>query len=413
MLPGRAASIDLQVTLDKKPVQVLTPATDPRLRVFADAFARCQQLADGNLEPGDSWPWHHRILKSSKPVKDLGTLAWHQALPPVQLVTTDQPQAQVALIRNPHFVVTYRDVPTHPSGGNTYGVFLGASELDAEYAESENQTHSEWKPRKGVHFDPARRVLNQLNDEIKERPKGARPLVDGGDSSGVVSIASALGVLLDGQTAIGDSRIPWFPEERAKKSDGPKGTKPSPRTDLPVRPSNPTSAASDQPLPSDESSDWLIHPDDPPTASEEPYIPRFEEPSRQYPHPGKGGDGQSVPHLRPLRPPTVRLTGDPQLCVYDGVVAAEFPFRLGITRGLREVVISGNPTVFVDGGRETEAPLDASMPRVLAWRNLSTGDIAEGPKLVIVDPANAKWSVLISQLPDAAVGVDVSVESYG
>jgi hypothetical protein len=99
--------------------------------------------------------------------------------------------------------------------------------------------------------------------------------------------------------------------------------------------------------------------------------------------------------------------------VYNGVVAAEFPFRLGITRGLREVTVSGNPMVFVDGGRETDAPLDASMPRVLAWRNLSTGDITEGPKLFIVEPTSTKWSVVISQLRDAAVGVDVSVESYG
>ncbi|MBV9773007.1 MAG: hypothetical protein JO040_03620 [Gemmatimonadetes bacterium] len=414
MLPGRTASIDLQVTLDKKPVQVRTPATDPRLRVFADAFTRCQQLAEGKLELGDSWPWHHRILKSSKPVKVLGTLTWHQALPSVSSAVADQPQAHVALIRNPHFVVTYRDVPIHPSGGNTYGVFLGDPDLDGDYAASENQIHSEWKPRKGVHFDPARRVLNQLNDEIRERPRVGRTLAAGGDSAGVVSIASALGVLLDGQTAIGDSRIPWFPEDPFKKDDGPRRMKSRARIDSPVRPlgttSAPTSTTSDQPSRSAELSDRCVDADDPFIASQEPYPLRFEESSRQCT--GGGDSDHSAQRLRRPKAPAIRLIGDPQLCVYEGVVAAEYTFRLGIARGLREVTISANPIVFVDGGRETEAPLDAGMPHVIAWRDLSTGDINESPRLVIIEPTNTDWSVLVSQLPDAAVGVDLSVENY-
>jgi hypothetical protein len=52
------------------------------------------------------------------------------------------------------------------------------------------------------------------------------------------------------------------------------------------------------------------------------------------------------------------------------------------------------------------------MPRVLAWREFDTGRVVPGPVLVLTQPINAKWSVMVSQLPDAAVGVDVGVVSY-
>lgn len=411
MLPGQAASIDLKVTLGGEPVHVPSPATDPRLRIFADAFMRCQQLAEGTLEPGDMWPWHHRALMSSRPVADLGTLVWHQSLPPARSAANSEPQSQVALIRNPHFVVTYRDVPAHPSGGNTYGVFLAAPELDEKYAESENQTHNEWKPRQGIYFDPARRVLRQINEEIKERPRGDRSLSASGEAPGVVSIASALGVLLDGQTAIGDSRILWSPEMSGNGSrDGSKDR---------FVPTDPSSWSSDNAAtsasgPSKPSTSTGLVPERMPDMSETapegngPYQPSSEEP----PLSNQGGESNPPPRTRPLRAPTVRLNGDPQLCVHGGLVAAEFPFAISLTRGLREVTISGNPTVFIDGGRETEPPIGADMPRVLAWRDLSTGILTTGSELVIFEPVNTKWSVVVSQLPDAAIGVDISVADY-
>ena len=413
ILPGRAASIDLTVTLNRNPVRVPSPATDARLRVFADAFMHCQQLADGTLEPGDVWPWHHRVLRSTRPDAALGTLVWHQSLPAAHPAASGQPQSQVALIRKPHFVVAYRDVPAHPSGGNTYGVFLAAPELDQKYAASETPTHDEWKPKPGVHFDPARRALKQINDAIKERPRGDRSLATGAEAPGVVTIASALGILLDGQTSIGDSRIPWAPEAGTKKDEGETGMVRSPRAD-PSRPSPGNapasiSGASNPPLTTDTSLSRTSNGEETPPASDGSYAPRSEGPL----FPNQGGTGDPRSRRRPLRAPTVRPNGDPQLCVYEGAVAAEFPFSLSIARGVREVTISGIPTVFIDGGRETEPPLGAEMPRVLAWRDLSTGDITQGPELMIIEPTSNKWSVMVSQLPDGAVGVDISVVSYG
>jgi hypothetical protein len=407
MLPGQAASIDLKVTLDGQAVYVPTPATDSRLRIYANAFMRCQQLMKGALEVGDAWPWHDHVLASSRPVATLGTLTWHESLPLGGPAANNKPQSQIALIRNPHFVVTYRDVPDHPSGGNTYGVFLAAPELDEKYAESENQTHNEWKPRQGVHFDPARRALKQINEVIKDRSRGDRSLASGGESPGVVSIASALGVLLDGQTAIGDSRILWSAEERSTTggsahSDevGGRFARADPSARAPDN-DTPASGASDPPP-----TDTMPNMDETPPDVNDSYRSRAE----QQPFPNQGRE--SSPPTRPLRAPTIRLNGDPQLCVYGGVVAAEFQFTLSTMRGLREVTLSGKPLVFIDGGRETEPPVGAEMPRVLAWRDHTSGVITEGPKLVIVELTSTKWSVMVSQLPDAAVGVDVSAVDY-
>jgi hypothetical protein len=214
MLPGQSASVELRVTHNSLPVQVPTPSTNPRLKAFAEAFMRCEQLAKGILDAGDTWPWHHRKLTSGNPVRHLGALAWRQWGTPGSSVVDTEPSSQVALIRNPHFVVTYRDAPMDPAGRNVFGVFLAAPDLDDKYAASEPPTHDAWIPAKGGSFDPARQVLRKITEEVRERPREDRSRSAAREAPGVVSIASALGILLDGETAIGDSRILWEPEPR-------------------------------------------------------------------------------------------------------------------------------------------------------------------------------------------------------
>ncbi|MCU1494561.1 MAG: hypothetical protein JWO62_2325 [Acidimicrobiaceae bacterium] len=407
VLPGQPESIKLRVTHNGIPVQVLTASTDPRLRAFAEAFIRCEQLAQGNLDAGDAWPWYHRKITSGKPVANLGTLAWRHWGTPGSSVAGGEPSSQIALIRNPHFVVTYRDAPTDPAGRNIAGAFLAAPELDGMYAASEPPTHDAWIPAKGVRFDPARQVLRKISEEVRGRPKEDRSRSAGEDAPGVVSIASALGILLDGETAIGDSRIPWGPprlgrseHERADdsgptasantswaasngrdQSSGKPTGMPAPAADVVGVPTGAGGTATPG------------TPDIPPSESvADPNVPQSR---RRY-----------------LRVPTVRLSGEPGLLMFDGAVAAEFPFTLSVMNGINSVTLSGGPSVFIDGGRETEAPLGAAMPRVLAWRDLSTDNIFPGPELTLAQPTSAKWSVIVSQLSDAAVGVDISVVSY-
>jgi hypothetical protein len=405
MLPGQPPSIDLKVTLNGTTVPVPTPSTDHRLKDLADAFIRCQQLADGTLEPGDTWPWHLRVLASTRPRTVLGALAWRQSGSPMVSAMDNEPRSQVALIRNPHFVVTYKDVPADPSGRETFGVLLAAADLDERYAASEPPTHDSWVPAKGTRFDPARRVIKLMIDEIKDRPKADRSRSPGGEAPGVVSIASALGVLLDGHTAIGDSRILWTPldttrDDRTDTAQAPRPgqTQPQPQGNPPTYPvSQGPSGAGEGNAPTPQGS---APPDGTDTTR--------GGASNLPPNDGYG----TAARKRHVGAPTIRLVSEPKLLMYGATVAAEFPFTLGGTRNLENVIISGRPSVFIDGGKETEPPLGAAMPRVLAWREVDTDRMVHGPVLVLRQPICVKWTVLISQLPDAAVGVDVEVVSY-
>lgn len=407
MLTGRE-SIDLKVTCRGQPVSVPTPETDSRLRIFADAFTRCERIARGGLAAGDAWPWHDRVLRSERPAKQLGTLAWRQATTTgAPSNASAEPRSQVALIRNPHFVVTYRDAPTDPSGRETFGVFLAAPDLDDKYAASEPPTHDAWIPAKGTHFDPARRVLKQITEEIKERPKLDQSRGAGGYEPGVVSIASALGVLLDGQTAIGDSRILLVSGDSTR--DGRDQTASGGQAAR-YGHSEPTRASGTFPATDSQNRGDSDFGQDTARTSRDSTDPG--DLPRAALLPAEADDVLSTGVVTYLRAPTTRLTGEPKLCMYWDVVAAEFPFILGRTKNLSSIVISATPSVFVDGGKENEPPIGASIPRILAWRDLSTGVIVPGVLLELTQPIPIHWSVLVSQLPDAAVGVDVVVERF-
>lgn len=403
MLPGRA-SIDLKVTCRGEAVPVATPTTDARLKTFAEAFARCQRLAQGTLESGDGWPWHDRVLKSERPQKLLGTLAWRQTAAPSPPSAVAEPRSQVALIRNPHFVVTYREAPTDPSGRETFGVFLAAPDLDDKYAGSEPPTHDAWIPAKGTHFDPARRVLKQITEEIRERPKVDQTHGAGGDEPGVVSIASTLGILLDGQTAIGDPRIllePSDPTRADREERTGAGQTPRYSQQVPAHGDGPP-PAQPSPKPSDSGQGTTQTPQGFPDPNYWPGTSAHDEPEDDLPR-----------VVRAYLPaPTTHLTGEPKLCMYGSTVAAEFPFTLRRTKNLNTITIFASPSVFIDGGKENEPPIGAAIPRILAWRDLSTGHTVPGQRLELTQPMPIHWSVLVSQLPDAAVGVDVLVERY-
>jgi hypothetical protein len=406
MLPGQPASIDLRVTHNGVPVQVPTPSTNPRLRAFAEAFMRCEQLAEGTLDAGDAWPWYHRKLKSGNPVRHLGTLAWRQWGTPGSSVVGAEPSSQVALIRNPHFVVTYRDAPTDPAGRNTFGVFLATPDLDETYAASEPPTHDAWIPAKGVRFDPTRQVLRKITEEIRERPKEDRSRSAGEEAPGVVSIASALGILLDGETAIGDSRILWAPELGRSEHEQADGSGQTAFANTSQATSSGHDQSSGKPTETSPPAGGVVGVS---TGGGRTVSPGAQDMPRPE---GVDDLGVSPSRRRYLRAPTVRLSGEPRILMFDGAVAAEFPFTLNVMRGINKVTLSGSPSVFIDGGRETEPPLGAAMPHVLAWRDLTTENILPGQELTLTEPTSARWSVIVSQLSDAAVGVDVSVVSY-
>jgi hypothetical protein len=411
--PERRPSIDLSITLDGARVPARNPMTDQRLKTFADAFLRCEQLVTGDIEPGDTWPWYGRVVESQRPIRQLGTMAWrHQTL---QVLHHDgaEPRSQIALIRNPHFVVTYRDVPKDPSGKETFGVFLAAPDLDSQYAESEPPTHDAWVPKKGQHFNPARRVLKEIPELIRQRPKVDSTTSNGVQTPSVVAIASALGILLDGRTSTGDPRVPWSPSNpRPRSTDNqiPNGTDPLPQpsTEQPV--SNDRGTSSDPWPPTSAASNGCSTGTG--GTSQVPEASNTSMPSTGTIPPSLNNYQYRTGRSRPLRPPVVRLDGQPTLRTYDGQVVAEFPFTLHVTQGLVSITVSAQPSVFVDGGKESEAPLGAEMPTVVAWYEHTSGNVFAGSTLTVSQPFSSNWSVLVSQPSDAAVSVDLSIAGH-
>jgi hypothetical protein len=360
MIPGLSGgpTIELTVTLNGTPVRLRDPVTDARLRVLADAYVRCEQLLDGSAAEGEDWPWHLRMLRSRRPICRLGPLVWRHYGSIAPRVPDPDLRSEVALIRSPHFVVSYMNVPNHPSGQSTLGVFLADPDLDSDFAEAEPPTHDAWIPTKGKHFDPVRRVQTQIADMLKPHPM-SNISPDALEETGVVKVASALGGLLDGQSAGGDIRVPWSPPNSPPPGIGRGG---GPGTATPGKPAGGgTSGLGATPRPS-----W-----------------------RQR--------------------PSVRHDGLPRLLLIDGRPAVEFPFTVTKPSGGGAVTVIARPDVLIEGGRETEPPLGAELPELLEWRDLTTGLLSRGSDLVVAQDGESSWSVVISQPADAAVAVALSI----
>jgi hypothetical protein len=362
--PTGGPTIELTMTLDGTPEHLRDPTTDTRLRVFAEAFTGCQQLLEGSVEEGDDWPWHRRMLRSLRPIRQLGPLVWRHYGSMAPAVPDPDIRSEIALIRSPRFVVSYMNVPRHPSGQSTFGVFLADPDLDGDFAEAEPPTHDAWIPIKGKHFDPVRRVQAQIVDLLKPHPA---PDVsrDGREEPGVVTVASGLGGLLDGQSAGGDIRVPWSPQNS---------------------PSPPAST----------------NPDTPPGGS--PGSSATSSPAG-----GATGGGGTTPRVSGRQRSSVRHDGQPRLLVKYGRTAVEFPFVVYKPSGEGILRITARPDVFIDGGRETEPPLDAEVPELLEWHDLANGTVSRGPDLVVTQDGESRCSVIISQPADAAVTVALSV----
>jgi hypothetical protein len=355
-------TIDFSLTLDGSPQHPPDPATDARLRVFAEAYVRCQQLLDGIVAEGDDWPWNLRMLRSLRPTCQLGPFAWRHHGSIAAPVPGADVRSEIALIRSPRFVVSYLEVPRHPSGQSTSGVFLAEPALDHDFAEAEPPTHDTWIPTKGKHFDPVRRVMKQIVDILKPRP-ATGPSPSAREEPGVVTVASSLGGLLDGQHAGGDVRVPSPPSTALPSTVGPGG-----------RGGGTGSTAG--------------------TGSSA--------------NGSAGGAGTARSRAAAQRP-SVRYEGQPRLLVTEGRRAVEFFFTVNKPPGHAEVQITARPDVFIDGGRETEPPAGAEVPEVLGWYDRATRSVWPGQDLVVTEDGESRWSVVLSQPSDAAVTVALSV----
>lgn len=73
--------------------------------------------------------------------------------------------------------------------------------------------------------------------------------------------------------------------------------------------------------------------------------------------------------------------------------------------------VTASAYVVLDGGgRESEPPLGAAQPAVLAWRSEPGHVLSEGPMLALGPGDFGEWTVLVSHVPDAVVRVALTTE---
>ncbi|WP_156296458.1 hypothetical protein [Mycobacterium paragordonae] len=142
------------------------------VRKFVEAY----QIADKALPPDSPTSWQYREIKFRNrraAARPLGTLVFRH-FPPLDgsVEGVDAiPRAAVALMRSPRLVVSYLNVPGHPAGSSTVGVFIADDAFDETFAHSEPVAHDDWIPAKVASTrygpNPVKQALDKIKQEIK------------------------------------------------------------------------------------------------------------------------------------------------------------------------------------------------------------------------------------------------------
>lgn len=114
-----------------------------------------------------------------------------------------------------------------------------------------------------------------------------------------------------------------------------------------------------------------------------------------------GGIGGSGGRPSPRRGGRPRLQGSPMLQVHEGkpylVAAVKVP-AADVTR----ILVADVEVVVEGGGRESEPPLGAAVPRILQWQS-AAGAVAPGRTVTIPAGDDSDWYVYATHVPDAVV----------
>ncbi|WP_007024505.1 hypothetical protein [Saccharomonospora iraqiensis] len=336
------------------------PTRHPVLRHYVDAYQRADTLLRNDTgEETRSWPWTVLPIRSKRPAKRLGALAYRRYLPDSSSPgehETPAVDSHVALMREPRFVVRYHPVAKDPRGQSTAGVFIAAPELDNEFALAEPVAHDSWVPQSRTKNErnPVRQALNKIKAEFKEAANPAPDPSAAPGPTGVARVASELGSLLEGQSGGTDPRVP---EPTRPPGNGPSGNGPS---------GNGGHAG-----------------------------------GRQGTGPGGGRSRR--------RSGTAKIIGPPRLTIRDGNRVAEFPVTATVSGSALRV--TADAKVVLEGGAEesaNERPVGAELPTVLDWRLETTGTRHDGAELRVTEAGDHAAVVSVRQPADAALTVKLS-----
>lgn len=357
-------SIHFEFYSDGEPVAVPDPATHPSLRDYVAAYLRARDVQGGSI-PDPGYQWQDDLVRSGQGGRTvLGALSVRRRLPgdepPHPEDDVPDVRNHVALMRDPRFVVKYRDVPPDPTGRTVAGVFIADPEHNGQFAMAEPPAHDDWIAGNVPKEKYARNVVKQALNRLTEMLRPARPQaasVESATLSGsLVHLAGSLGSLLDGQPGGVDARTPTVADSPGVRQ--PSGIGQNGRS------------ADDRPGGTDR-------------------------PSR--------GRHTGGPEARVVERPTLRLLNGRPVVVFAVEVNND---------GGGAIIVSAQPLVIVDGGTERsgEAPLGAPVPRLLGWSaNLDDppGPGAGRQALRVAEPGRRLVWAWATQPADTPVGLAI------
>jgi hypothetical protein len=348
-------NIHFSFTCHRKPVPVIDPRTDPVLVHFAEAYERCEGTLSTESGDIDEWPWTVRQLRSERPARRLGGLAYRryrfEAAHREGLF--EDVARHVALMREPRFVVKYLPVPADPSGLATAGVFMADPALNNDFAESEPVAHDDWIPEnlrlEKYQRNPVKQAINRLKDVLRQAARTLEGPAGGDRFAGLTSLSSYMGDLLEGLPEGTDARIP-------------------------------ATAGGRQPLRSHNAPNGRPDPD---------------------------GDNT------PARERTHVVVGDKaRLVAEDGRIIAEFTVEFAVQKRTKPLLLTATPRVVVDSGateNADDAPLGVEAPQVIGWVDPS-GQVTTGESVTIDPGSSGSYTLRVLQPDDTAVTVTVTRE---
>ncbi len=360
---GGRPSIDFSFSCDGEPVQGPDPHKDPLLRYYIAAFERACAVLQG-ASGSTAWPWTVKELRSEKPGRRLGALAYRrlsaELLQTASSGTRPRLHSHIALMRTPRLIVKYQEIQSDPHGQLTVGAFIADRSLDREFALSEPVAHDDWVPA-NLHLEKFERnlvkiAMERLRGEFRSEVRRIAEPDSDTRFSGITRLASSMGDLLQGNLAGTDARI------NAGAASGGK-----------TRTANPTA--------------------------------------------GRGGaaaGGQGRGGAARRHASAIRISGEPALRLIDGQPVAEFGVTVSIHQ-VRSLQLTAVPRVVLDGGVPEsigEEPVGADAPTVLGWTTAEGEHLTREAELELTEQGEYELRVLVQQPADAAVTVQLhTVES--
>ncbi|MGW6704226.1 hypothetical protein ACWGDE_04970 [Streptomyces sp. NPDC054956] len=318
-------------------------------------------------------------LECKNPKRHLGRLGLvKRIIPPLEptrasrMLDIEDLVHHVCLMRPAELVVTYFSGPKPPSENQGYaGVFRADETMDEIYAKAEPPTHDAWNPQslerpESTFVQTTFRRINEALDGLLTLGGVAKA----GTSSVPLGAASAFfSGLVGGAWGIGGATAyakPGSTATRASKSVKERGAASGPKPD---RLDDDTAASGG--------------------------APRAE------------GAGHGVAGV-PRRRPRVEYLGDPYYDDHDDDSVLVQNFRLPV-RGPQRVRIDLAVVLPGSGGRETDPPLGASMPRLVGWES---GDgLLYTSETCVIEGGDAVWRAVVRPAADTMTEIGIKVEA--